>query len=438
MNTKYIIYIVIIILFISGINGFLFEEGFISISPSILSVFLDGLLLIVTIFSIKNIKQTRKLISIFVLFLLLTLITNILNPNELTATLYLNGLREFLPYFLFPIIYLNIFQSSLQDYFVKKINIFLYFFLIVQIPVSLYQFSINGAGDAVGGTLGEGASGILTFIVFLATYYLMTRDIDYKNIVKSFIKKIYLLIFWLPAFINETKISFFLIILFFLLLISFSFSNLIKYLLIGIVLIPALFLFDSIYNNITGNSYTNEILDKDFFESYLMSDEEHYTDIPRLQKIAIIFTTFKTEEIIFGKGVGQFKGGTTLSLTPFAAQNDWLLQGSRPMFFFLLVQIGVVGVILFCFYWVFLITLRRKKNQVNYSGNLIIYAFACFIIIQFYNDSLRSLFFCGIIMYIMCYAISQKKTTRTERNIVRTFNSSQIESGKTNFRNINI
>lgn len=435
MNQKKIlVYSTLIILTISGINGFLIEEGLLNINPSLLSLLLDVLLLIVTILSIKNTKQIRFLIYIFLFFLFFTLITNVFNPNELTAVLYFNGLREFLPYFLFPLIYLNILQSSLQDYFIKKINIFLYFFLIIQIPVSLYQFSINGAGDAVGGTLGEGSSGILTFIVFLTTYYLMTQDIDYKNIVRSFIKKSYLLIFWLPAFINETKISFFLIILFFLLLVSFSVNNLLKYLLIGIVLIPALMVFDSIYDNVTGNSYSNEILDKDFFESYLMSDEEHYTDIPRLQKIAIVFTTFKAEEIILGRGVGQFKGGKTLSMTPFAEQNDWLLSGSRPMFFFLLVQVGIVGTILFSFYWVFLISLRRKKNQVNYSGNLIIYSSACFLIIQFYNDSLRSLFFCGIIMYIMCYAISQKKAT----TFSRTFNSNQNKLGNMNIRNVNI
>lgn len=413
MHPKILANFTILILMVSGLTGFFIDEGFLIINKSILNLILDVALLIIGIFSIQNTQHYRQLLVIISLFFLSTLISATINVREFTYETYVNGLRDFFPYFLFPIVYLNIFRSNWKIFFIKKFNIFLYIFLTLQIPISLYQYSINGAGDTVGGTQGAGFSGILTFIVFLATYYLMTQGLDERAVFKTSIKKSYLFIFWLPAFINETKISFFLIILFFLLLSIISISNIWKYVLASILIIPLLIVFNSFYESTTGNSYMGDVLDKDNLEQYLTSDDENYTDIPRFQKIAIFITTFDTQEILLGKGLGQFKGGTTIELTPFATSYEWLLSGSRPMLFFLFIQVGLIGTILFLSFWIKLISMWSKKNNLNYSINIILFCTASFILIQMYNDSLRSLFFCGIIMFILTYAISGKQSSES-------------------------
>ncbi|HEY3369693.1 MAG TPA: hypothetical protein VGK10_02530 [Prolixibacteraceae bacterium] len=412
-KNKILLITTIFILAISGLNGFLIEKGWLNINQSILNLVLDASLFLIAVFSIQNTRQIRQFLLFFFIFLGITLISFALNLDELTTITYLNGLREFIPYFLFPIIYTNILQSRWNAFFIQKFNTFLYIFLVLQIPVTLFQFSIDGAGDAVGGTQGTGFSGILTFTVFLATYYLMIQDFDENNVLRSFIKKSYLLIFWLPAFINETKITFILIPLFLFLLVKIVLSNIPKYLYLLIILIPSLYIFNFIYQNVTPQYDSKDFLSNDFLAEYLSSDNDQYEDIPRFEKLSILINNFEQREILFGKGIGQFKGGTTLSLTPFAAKYDWLLQGSVPMLFFLLVQVGIIGTLIFLVYWIVLMTIRPPKRIVNYSANLIIFSSVSFLIIQLYNDSMRFLFFCGIILYIMCYAISPTKPERS-------------------------
>jgi len=402
---KFLFNFTIFIFAVSGLNGFLIEEGFFPINRSILSFLLDILLCVVAFFSLRSKRQIIQILVFFSIFLSLTIVSFFLNDSELTIINYLNGIRDFLPYFLFPIIFFYLFQSIEKQVIITKFNNFLYLFLFLQIPVSLYQFSVYGAGDMVGGTQGSGYSGNLTFIVFLSTFYLMTQGFDGNNIIRSFLKKSYLLIFWLPAFINETKISFVLISLFLFLLVKLSISNIPKYIFILILLLPSLYFFNSIYQKTSTYFDSTEFLSSNFLEEYLVSDEE-YSDIPRFQKVVIFLTTFNNTEIFFGKGIGQFKGGSTLAPTPFASQYEWLLLGSIPMLFFLLVQIGIIGAIWFILFWFFLIS-QRPKQQMRfcYSTNLIVFITTCYILVLFYDSTFRFLFSTGIYMYILCYSL---------------------------------
>lgn len=412
---KIIIYSLLTTLAISGFTGFLIDESILSIDKSITTFILDVLLFLIAIASINKTKQIRKLLLFSSFFLIISIISYILNSKNLNLSAYANGLREFLPYFLFPIIYINILQSNWRNFLISKFNTFLYIFLVLQIPVSIYQFLKYGAGDFVGGTQGAGFSGILTFLIFLSTYYLMIKKFDENNFFKNLLKKSFLFIFWLPAFINETKISFILILCFFLLIVKLSFSNIKKIVFITFLILPIFFFFNFIYQNTVSNFTSTDFLDLNFLENYLATDDTQ-KDIPRLQKIGIVMLQFNNEEILWGKGVGQFKGGSKLSLTPFATKYEWLLSGSVPMFFFLLVQIGLIGAIWFIIYWFFLISFRpEQKQRVNYSTNLIIFTTVCYIIIQVYDTSFRFLFPSGIIMYFLCYAISENSIKSNEK-----------------------
>lgn len=406
MNFKKIsIYTFLLVLIFSSTINFFNDNNILNSSKSIINLVLDILLIITGIISLP-IKE--KIINItLMIFFIFIIISLIINSEPTNTTIFLNGIREFTPYLLIPIFLKNIFYSSYRDILVRKFNIFIHIFLIIQIPVSLLQFIQKGAGDAVGGTLGSGYSGILTFTIYLSTFYLMLQNFNPNYIGKCLLKKSYLFIFWIPTFINETKISFILILLFFILLNEIKIKNILKLLTLSITLIPFAFIFDTAYEKTTGNSYLKEILNEDFVEEYLLSDDDKYEDIPRFRKVVIFVSTFDVKDVLIGKGLGHFKGGSTLELTPFATKYQWLLAGSRPMIFFLLVQVGILGTILLIAYWIFLSIpyVKRKYRVKNYS-NLIIYITICYIIIMLYNDSLRNQFFCLIIIYILVFATS--------------------------------
>lgn len=392
-------YILLFVLYVTAFSNFTTKFIFGNTNNSFLNICIDVIIIIICIYLLSKVKNN----IIFYFFIILITFSFIINEGNITT--FTNGFREFSSFFLLPIIYKYLFYSLNCKKIIKSFNTFLYTFLSIQIPISIFQYLQYGAGDAVGGSLGAGFSGVLTFTIFLSTFYLMTQNFDPNNVIKCFLKKSYLLIFWIPTFINETKISFILIILFFILLNKIKIKNIFRYAALSITLIPLVVAFDTAYEKTTGNSYLNGILTEDFIEDYLLNDDDKYDDIPRFRKIIIFTTTFDFKDVMIGKGLGHFKGGTTLDPTPFAAKYQWLLAGSRPMIFFLLVQVGVIGTLLFILYWTILVIPKNsKKQRVEYSSNLIAYATICFTIIMLYNDSLRSLFFCSILMYIITYA----------------------------------
>jgi hypothetical protein len=380
---------------------------------------LDILLFIVAILSF-DLKNNKELLVIIFLFLIIALLSYSLNSNELEFIYFINGIRDFFPFFLFPILLNNVFKSDHVLLFKRYMNRFLYVFLIFQVPFSMQQYLAEGAGDNVVGTLGAGTSGILTFTVYLITYYLMIQDFDQQHFVKSFLKKIYLLFFWLPSFINETKISFLLIIMFFLLLMPLNLKSVLKSVLLLILIIPILFFFVNFYNKTSEFNSFNEILTKEFLNRYLAGEDDiDYNvdfDVPRFTKIGLTFEIQKDEKLLLGNGIGHFKGGSTLPLTQFASEYQWLLFGSIPMIFFILIQVGVLGLLVFLIFWYYLFKQSWKNNLFNYSQNLSLFCCLSFLIIMFYNDSLRSLFFCGIVMYLMVFSSHWKNDIEVANN----------------------
>jgi len=390
----------------SFISNFVLE-----VNRSYVNLVTDIILFSLGVLSFINLKS-KNIKRFFVVFFIFIIFVYINNRDKANLLLTVNGIREFIPFFIFPILYMHYLQSSEAKYFVKLFDRFLIIFLVAQIPVSLYQFSVYGAGDEVGGTLGIGYSGVLTFIIYLSTYYLMIKDFNRHNIIKSIFNKWYLFIFWIPTFVNETKVSFFLIIFFFLFLFDIRIHSIFNRKLITIVLLILVggYFFDYAYSKITGENFSN-MLNEDYIMGYLAGDVNEKAilegvDIPRITKIVYTYNIFDAKELLFGNGIGHFKGGTELPLTPFADTYSWLLWGSRPMFFFLIIQIGIIGVLLvYCYWFIILHYVWKNKVVIEITNNIIIFSTLCFIVIQLYNDLLRSLFFCGIFMFIPVYPL---------------------------------
>lgn len=376
-----------------------------NINDSFVRFGMDVLLVFTAILSFRG-RNNSKLLAIGALFLIISLLSLLVNIKSLDITSFMNGMRDFIPYFFFPVLYINLFRLAQVESLIKKFDKFLYIFLASQIPVTLMQFMKYGAGDSVGGTLGVGSSGNLTILVYSCTYFLMIKDFDQKRYFRSFMKKSYLLIFWIPSFLNETKISFLMMILFFLFLAPVKANAIFKYVMIMFLIIPVTYLFDHFYAQTTGHSFFDEILTEDYVDRYLVGDRDTNEDfdIPRLAKINMAFQIQKDSQFWFGNGPGQFKGGTTLSLTPFALRYQWLLKGSIPMLFLIFVQVGMFGLIIFIIFWLTLLRISWKNRLVENSKNIGLFLSAVFILIMFYNQSLRNLFVCGILMYFMIFA----------------------------------
>jgi len=404
---KFKIYLVLLLLAISGsvsfINGFLH----LGINTSYIFLALDAVL-IFTAFLSFGLRKNNGLVFIIVTFLLVCISSYILNRNELSLLFFINGLRDFLPYILFPVIFINILQSSAKMSLPASLNIFLYIFLVLQIPAAILQFLEFGAGDEVGGTLGAGGSGMLTFTVYLSTYYLMINGFDHRQFLKSLFKKSYLLLFWIPTFINETKISFLMIILFFILLSPLKMSSVFRLVFISVIVIPVIMLFNNFYSKVAGKDFFSDIFKKEYLEEYLFGnsnvDLSGNMDVPRLMKIQLAFNLQKGDKFMLGNGLGQFKGGSVLDLTSYSTRYNWLLAGSVPMSFFVFVQTGILGYLVFLLLWINLLKKAWNNKSFGYSRNMALFCTISFFIIQFYNDSLRSLFFCGVILYFMIYS----------------------------------
>lgn len=393
---------------ILGISGYIsFVNDFIvEINKSYVNLLIDVTLLFLTISCIRNTTEKIEFIRPLLLFTIFLCIVYIFNRDKVNLFLTLNGAREFFPFFFFPIVYKIFFSSNLATIFKAKFDRFLLIFLSIQIPVSMYQFAYYGAGDWVGGTLGFGFSGVLSFIIYLSTYYFMTQNFDKNNFAKSLAKKWYLFLFWIPTLINETKVSFLLVIFFFLFLFELHYKSFFtkKFIWIAVLIVCGGYVFDLVYSRATGYSFT-EFFSEEFIQWYLAGDVTknnilYGVDIPRLTKIIFSFFMFDNYSLFIGHGIGHFKGGTELSLTPFAEQYAWLLLGSRPMFFFLLIQIGIIGAGVFYYYWFVLVRLVWGMGTFAFTKNTMLFCTLCFMVIQIYNDSFRSVFFCSIFMYI--------------------------------------
>lgn len=298
------------------------------------------------------------------------------------------------------------------------------FWLYLQAFCITWQFVRHGAGDYGGGSMGLGASGLTSMLIYLVSYLLVTRNWDADHYFRSLRANAPYVLLLLPTFLNETKASFIFFILYFGLLMKFDRSMWIKMFYIVPVGLLALVVMGNIYLNVT-NQDAEDVLSMEFMTEYLYADDLEWTieaaqmvqdgdfdidpddwwmvDVPRFAKMALI-TPYIAERpggMWLGAGVGHFKGGRMAEQTKFARDNNWILQGTRPWFFSVFVQLGLVG-----FIW-FLIVLGRDMFQGPiygpYAARMMFFlAFSIFFVI-IYNESMRLANFCVMFFFMTFY-----------------------------------
>lgn len=397
--------------------GFVYEEFL---------PFLDKLrspvfLLCDLIFLALGIASLRKKsdIAIFASFLAIVLISKYLNGNSWVNTL--NGFREFIGLTLaFPIIR-HFASGKNKDRFWAILDRQLHVFLYIEGACVLWQFFKYGANDHGGGTIGYGGSGTVSTLIYITSFYLVSKRWDPDNYWQSLKKNKEYFLLLLPTFFNETKISFIFMLCYFVLLMKIQWKSVRKFILAAPLLVVLLVGLFYAYLDFTDQD-ADRVLSYEFFDEYMMGGEdlEYMTeiallvqdqiietdnlwavDIPRFAKLIYVPSALDDTSggLMWGAGLGQFKGGRELALTGFAREYQWLLQGSRPLSFFIVIQLGLMGIIwmLVDFVYVF-----RFKGRKPLGTNIKIFLWVIFLLSMLYNDSFR-FFFYSFIIFIPAY-----------------------------------
>lgn len=249
------------------------------------------------------------------LFLLAALLTFIYNAHRMGITATLNGLREPAFFISSLIIIYDFFQSRVRELFVAHFTRFLLIFALLQIPVTVYQVITFGATDYVGGTFGWGGSGILTQLLFLIAFYFIVRRGSLPDGTAFDIKKVFLYsILLIPCALNETKISFIFLPLFFSLIALTSGK---VYRAIPVIILSVLLGLFWEYFYSTNVQETRTVFDLQFIEKYMYSGSTNSEDMPRLARIPIMFHLMRGDigAILLGFGYGLFGGANVLGMT---------------------------------------------------------------------------------------------------------------------------
>lgn len=377
----------------------------------------DGIFIVLGLIAMRN----RRDILIFATFLLIALVSKYL--NHLGFIYFINGFRDFIGLiFAFPIIR-YLWNSKNGERFIKSFDRQLYLFLWLQAFCLTWQFIRYGANDHGGGTLGFGGSGTISTLIYFVSFYLITkRWDDVKSYWQNLRANKVLVFLFFPTFLNETKISFIFFACYFLLLLRIDWSLLRKLMLASPRIFVGVLGVGYVYLSVTDQE-ADYVLSYDFFQNYLVGEDIDFlvemsekvqdglietdnvwtVDIPRFSKILLAPEAVEKTGggQLFGAGLGQLKGGTVLAYTPFAFNNKWLINGSRPWWFSLFIQLGYIGIIWF---FINMAGIIGMSSGVPRGLNIKIFLWVIVLLSLFYNDSLRIFPYCFLLFYGGAYS----------------------------------
>jgi hypothetical protein len=367
-----------------------------------LAIFASDGIMIVMALSVVWRSRMFPGVKYLALFLFLSTLTLFVNLHSVAFPTHLNGLRQ--PLFLLStlIVLYDFSQSARWESFTGMFNAFLVVFALLQIPLSLLQFVKYGAGDYVGGSYGfTGGSGFLTQIAFLIAFYFIARSSWFKDADSVRFRSVIIYsLFLLPCTVNETKISF-VYLAAYIVLLTMSRKSILKSLPIlafGIALIVLL----NYYYGKTVES-TQNVFDEKFLERYLLYDPRENVDVPRFQKLVLMFRLMHGDviQILLGLGYGVFAGENILGTSSFG-RSLWYFQGTRMQIQTVWIQGGLLAVmcLLPATFWF----LKQRRKLV--SGNMRrFHTFLAFLIATawVYNEALYSRPFAMIAGYMIIW-----------------------------------
>lgn len=378
--------------------------------------------------AICTVRKTVDIVFIGSLLVIAAVSGFIVNNDSIVV--WLNGLRYFFPVMFLPPILRYFWATEYRhDLFVKSLDKQLYIFLWLQVPTVLFQFFMYGAGDYVGGTMGGWFSGILSFSIYYVSFYLLNKRIDRNNILRSLYQNWTLIFLLFPTFLNETKISFALIIVYFILILPIDRKYIIRMTFLAPVFILLVGLGSFFYSSTVNESQGKLRMDAEFFEEYLDADldklegamdyaEKYYEetfDIPRFAKMAIMPMVFSAHpgHNLMGFGLSLFKHGKIVDAADFYNEYDWLLNGTNPQILSIILQLGIIGAIWYIVFFISQILIKPvlypKRNY-----NMQAYFILAFLIVLLYSDFWSYPNFC-FIMFTFLF-LSWRKSNNAPHN----------------------
>lgn len=365
-------------------------------------------------FVVMGLMTIRDRLDWWVIGLFLAVCAASMIFNHQSVVFVLNGMRIYSGgVFLLPVCRWLFSRRERAAYFINKLDKSLYVFLWLQWPAMLYEYAVWGGGDYGGGTLGNLCSGLISSLIYVISFYLMQRrwrkDLNYGANLLANLDLIFLLG---PTVLNETKISFVFVLLYFLLLLPIDrkfVRNLIYVLPVALLLFAGV-----VYAYVHFTNGGEDILDPEYFEYYVFGDDD------LVNMVEIIYDQgFDEEEHDFqrgiklsmlpaiiddvphgpwvGYGVSQFKGGSTLERSDFFENYEWLINGTQLEVMNVIIDMGLIGLAWFIFYTVVFFGFVGGKGRAN--RNMRIMMLIMWILMSFYTVTTASQ------IYIMVFTI---------------------------------
>lgn len=367
---KNLIFYLISLIFILAFGGGILEIY--GINPNVTQLIIDFLIMMVFSYSLLNIIKNKKIkgpglavnFFLFATILISFLVTNV---SELQMILFI---RKFGIYYLFFYALLNINLNVVQK---KKLLKLLMFLFLVQIPAAMIKLITIGTMEDYIGIISIQQGSIASIIPLMAISYLIARYLEFKNN-----KYLVLILLFISIGLISSKIAilFYLMILFVVLSYfyslkhtkGFSLINLIfikKMMAVSVILILIFLSFISLNPRTNPEHKVGGSVDIDFLQNYVM---EYQTaqfqggkieaggrfDAPgvaveRLSEGGLL-------NLLIGFGPGD------IVKSSYSTYKDPLLEkysigyGGRLGFIWILIQIGIIGVIVFVLFHIYLFT----------------------------------------------------------------------------------
>ncbi|MDA3787715.1 MAG: hypothetical protein PF503_04405, partial [Desulfobacula sp.] len=235
--------------------------------------------------------------------------------NDVTGWTMLAGLRiytKFIPIFLIPLIY------PFTERAFKNLILWIFILSMLQLPVVLWQrfiqFATSLSGDPMGGTLGASSSGVLA--IYLISIIACLISFYFKEEISLRVFLISTAAAFIPITLNETKISFILLPIAFIIPAFFlkgKRETIFRVMLVMLLMVSSFFILKSVYDYFAqkrwGYGITDFVTKPRKLERYNKS---------RLDPIKYAFTHAAVKDIrfgFFGRGVGNASEGFTKQLS---------------------------------------------------------------------------------------------------------------------------
>lgn len=367
----------------------------------------DVVLMLLGFYTLRRATDALIIASFFILSFVSSCLV-----NDLSMILWANGTRSFYgTIFLIPVLRYIWSKPVLYKEFIKTFDKHIFIWLCVQAVCVVEQFLKYGAGDEVGGSFGDGGSGVVSFGIYFCSFYLLNKRIDHKNALRSVRDNIWLVILLFPTFLNETKVSFILLLMYFFLLFPINRDYIKRVIMIApvaaILMGCAIFVYidtvDQSDSMLDPKFLLEEYLYKDYTEDemaaaveWVMENETNIPDLPRFAKMGFISYVIEQNgnHWLVGLGLQGFNGATNFKATKVMEEYNWFYLGTNPYVIFIIAQLGLLGLV-----WaVIFYTLLYKSCPSGYrkNRNISIYSILSLIIFLAYGDLLKAPSFCLI------------------------------------------